>query len=251
MKKIFDLAFANTTWTWFDILWPWIGLALAIVILVLLFATNILRHDIQVNRWRDPAWLSWLAVTIYMLHQFEEYGIDFVGSKHAFPDELCMRLGLGNYPACPIPHEFFLYVNIPLVWFFAVLSAKFSSKNPFVGLGLYSVIISNAMAHIVIAVATQAYNPGLFSAIVIFLPSFFWLCKACFIEGVFRKAGIAVLVATGVILHIILISSVLLFARQKISGPLLDLIQLINASTIVVLPWLGSKILKKAAKNKT
>ena len=123
-----------------------------------------------------------------MLHQFEEYGVDLFGSRHAFPDELCNRLGLGNYPACPIPHEFFLYVNIPLVWFFAVLSAKFSPKNPFIGLGLYSVIISNAMARIVVAVATQSYSPGLFSAIVIFLPSFFLLCKACFIEGRFRKS---------------------------------------------------------------
>jgi hypothetical protein len=244
MEKLFDLMYYITTWTWFDIMWPWIGLVIAILILLLLFATNILRQDMQVSRWYDPAWLSWLAVTLYMLHQFEEYGVDLFGSKHAFPDELCERLGLENYPACPIPHEFFLYVNIPLVWFFAVLSARFSPKNPFVGLGLYSVIISNAMAHIAVAAATQAYNPGLFSAIVIFLPSFFWLCKVYFFKGRFPKAGIGVLVATGIILHIILISSVLMFAKEKISGALLNFIQLINAATIIVIPWLGDRILK-------
>jgi Protein of unknown function with HXXEE motif len=248
MEKLFNLPFDSITWTWFDIMWPWIGLVVAVFIFILLFASNILRHDVLVSRWRDPEWLSWLAIPIYMFHQFEEYGIDFLGKKHAFPDGLCSNLGLGNYPACPIPHEFFLYVNIPLVWFFAVLSAKFSPKNPFVGLGLYSVIISNAMAHIVVAVATQTYNPGLFSAIVIFLPSFFWLCKACFIKGRFRKAGIGVLVATGIILHIILISSVLMFVKQNISGGLLDFIQIINASTIVLLPWLGDSFLKIYSK---
>jgi Transposase DDE domain len=50
--------------------------------------------------------------------------------------------------------------------------------------------------------------------------------------------------ATGIILHIILISSVLTFAKQKISGALLDFIQLINASTIIVVPWLGAKIVR-------
>lgn len=236
-------------WTWFDIMWPWIGLGIAVAILLLLFTTNILRYDLRINRWRDSVWLSWLAVPIYMLHQFEEYGVDLFGYRHAFPDALCSRLGLGNYPGCPIPHEFFLYVNIPLVWFFAVLTAIFSPKNPFVGLGLYSVIITNAMAHIVVAIATQAYNPGLFSAIFIFLPSFFWLCNACFIKSRFRNAGIGVLVATGISLHIILISSILMFANQKISGTLLDFIQLINASMIVAIPWFGNRIFNNMQPN--
>jgi hypothetical protein len=250
MEKLFDLPFDGTTWTWFDIMWPWLGLVVAVFILILLFTSNILRHDVLVSRWRDAVWLSWLAIPIYMLHQFEEYGIDFLGKKHAFPDGLCSNLGLGNYPACPIPHGFFLYVNITLVWFFAVLSAKFSPKNPFIGLGLYSVIISNAMTHIVASVIMHDYNPGLFSATVIFLPSFFWLCKACFGEAGFRKVGIGVLVVSGIILHIILITSVLLFVKQKISSGLLDFIQIINATTIVLLPWLGDRFLKIYSKKR-
>ena len=83
-----------------------------------------------------------------MIHEFEEYGVDFLGDKHAFPNGLCQNLRLGNYPTCSIPHEFYLYLNIPLVWFFAVLAATFSFKNLFVGLGLYGVIISNGIVHI-------------------------------------------------------------------------------------------------------
>lgn len=244
MKKSFELPFDYTTWAWFDITWPWIGLGFAILILILLFATNFLRYNFQISRWRDAVWLSWFAVPIYMLHQFEEYGIDLLGRKHAFPTDLCNNLSLGNYPSCIIPHDYFLYVNISLVWFIAVLNAKFSSKNTFVGLGLYSVLISNAIVHLIGAVAAKNYNPGLFTAIVIFLPSFYWLCKALFGQGGFAKKGISILIATGVILHIILISSLVAFTNQKINGTTLNIIQLINATTIIVVPWLGDRFLK-------
>ncbi|PWT78264.1 MAG: HXXEE domain-containing protein, partial [Bacteroidetes bacterium] len=152
--------FASTPWTWFDIAWPWIGLGAAIVMLFLLFATNTFRYHFQVSKFRDPVWLSWMAIPIYLIHEFEEYGFDIVGVRHAFPNGLCHYLRLANYPDCPIPHEFYLYVNIPLVWIFAVVAALLSYKNSFVGLGLYSVIITNAIAHIVQALVTREYNPG-------------------------------------------------------------------------------------------
>jgi hypothetical protein len=235
-------------WTWFDIAWPWIGLIAAVIILSLLFVTNIFRHNIQISRWRDVAWLSWLAIPIYMIHEFEEYGVDFLGTRHAFPNGLCQNLDLENYPACPIPHEFYLYVNIPLVWFFAVLAAGFSFKHSFVRLGLYSVIISNAMAHIIPFLFKQEYNPGLFTAVIFFLPSFLWICAACFGRNGFPKKGIWVLVITGIILHTILISSIFAFIDHRISSTTLDLIQAFNASTIILLPWFGDKFLRVTGK---
>ncbi|HLX91859.1 MAG TPA: HXXEE domain-containing protein [Puia sp.] len=228
----------STTWTLFDIIWPWIGLGASVIILILLFTTGLLRRDRLISRWRDPTWLAWLAVPIYMIHQFEEYGVDFLRQKHAFPDALCTNLNLGAYPVCPIPHEFYLYVNIPLVWFVGILLAIISFKSPFVALGLYGVIITNGVSHIFIGILRQSYNPGLFTAILIFLPSFFWVCKACFGPERFVKAGIAVLIGTGIILHAILISSIFLFISKNIDKSTLDLIQLLNAFTIIFLPWL-------------
>jgi hypothetical protein len=234
----------NAQFTWFDLSWPWIGLGLATLLLILLFSTNLLRHNPAVSRWRDAVWLSWLAIPIYMIHQFEEYGVDLLGQKHAFPDALCGNLGLGNYPACPIPHEFYLYVNIPLVWLMGVLNSRYSLKNPFVGLGLYSVVISNGMVHIMLFIVKGQYNPGVFTAITIFLPSFFWLCKVCFGKERFPNRGIVVLVATGIILHAILISSVLLFVHQNIGDGWLDGIQAVNATTIFFIPLLGDRWLR-------
>src|SRR5262249_14346452 len=129
------------------------------------------------------------------------------GAKHAFPDGLCRNLALSAYPSCPIPHEFYLYVNIPLVWVFGILAAMLSRRNFFSGLGLYSVIISNGVVHILTFVLKREYNPGLFTAATVFLPSFFWMCNACFGPGKFSKNGIVVLIVTGIILHAILISS--------------------------------------------
>jgi hypothetical protein len=66
----------QTNWTWFDLAWPWVGLGAAAVLFFFLFATDKLRERLDVSRWRDPVWLSWLAPAAYMIHQFEEYGID-------------------------------------------------------------------------------------------------------------------------------------------------------------------------------
>jgi hypothetical protein len=85
-------------------------------LLLLLFATNVLRNDLRISRWRDPVWLSWLAPAVYMIHQFEEYGIDARGIRFAFPDLLCVSVWMSPYPECSVPPAFFVAVNIPAIW---------------------------------------------------------------------------------------------------------------------------------------
>ena len=77
--------------------WPWMGLGAAIVLIVLLFGTNALRSTEGGPRWKDPTWFAWLAAVAYMIHNVEEYGIDFTGATLAFPQ---MMEGLmGAMPA--------------------------------------------------------------------------------------------------------------------------------------------------------
>lgn len=246
MNELYD----HTSWTRFDILWPWIGLAAACFIFLKLFTGDTLRHNPLISRWRDPVWLSWLSIPIYMLHQFEEYGVDLMGRTHSFPDSLCSALGQGNYPSCSIPHEFFLFVNISLVWLFAVVGAKFCRRHPFIGLGLYSVMIVNAAVHIISAIIRQSYNPGLLSAVVLFLPAFFWMCRVCFGRERVRKIWIGVWIISGTITHVILVISLLLFLRQKINAMILDVIQIINAATILVIPGIAEKVLEVFRKKR-
>ncbi|PWT73482.1 MAG: hypothetical protein C5B59_13570 [Bacteroidetes bacterium] len=109
-------------------------------------------------------------------------------------------------------------------------------------------IITNAIAHIVQALVTREYNPGLFTALLVFIPSFLWVSKVCFGKGALSRRGIAVLFGTGIILHTILITSIIAYVNDEISRSMLDLIQFLNASTIILIPWLGDKFLNISAK---
>ncbi len=46
----------------------------------ILMTTDTFRRNITVSRWRDPAWLAWLAVPLYWIHQFEEYSLPVIGN---------------------------------------------------------------------------------------------------------------------------------------------------------------------------
>ena len=61
----------------FDLGWPWMGLGGAVVLLVLMFGTDIMRSRTSGSRWWDPLWLAWLVVPMYLLHQFGEYALHY------------------------------------------------------------------------------------------------------------------------------------------------------------------------------
>src|SRR5207248_7152868 len=129
----------------------------------------------SLSRWRDPVWLSWLAVPVYMIHNVEEYGIDLLGRTHSFPDALCLALGQGQYPACPVPPAFFLAVNISLIWIAAPIAALLSRRHPLIGFIFYGLLVTNGLTHVVPMLVGRGYSPGTLSALLLFLPSFVWL----------------------------------------------------------------------------
>jgi hypothetical protein len=225
-------------WSWLDLNFPWVGLFFALVLIVLLLATNLLRSDPKVSRWRDPSWLGWLAMTIYLLHNVEEYGIDLMGQVHAFPGGVCSALGLPPYPDCSLPPAFYLAVNIPLFWLAAPIAALLSRRFPFLGLTLYGVTFVNALVHLMTSLLATPYNAGVFTAVVLFLPASLWVAYACFRTGPFNYKGLALIVAEGVFLHIILMGSMQLFVRNIISANALVLIQVFNAVVYILIPWM-------------
>ncbi|TFB01518.1 hypothetical protein CCMA1212_006446 [Trichoderma ghanense] len=70
--------------------WPFIGMIAGIpLILELLKSPTSLSADTRVKRrWssllNDKAWWMHAALPIYLLHQFEEHGYDFLGRRYAF-----------------------------------------------------------------------------------------------------------------------------------------------------------------------
>ena len=227
------------TWSWIDLNFPWMGLAAAAIVLVLLF-TDRLRSDLTRSRWGDRTWLSWLAATIYLVHNVEEYGVDLLGQFHAFPQAMCATLGQAPYPNCAIPPPFFLAVNLPLFWVGAPVAAVMSRRHPIVGLSFYGVIFINALAHVG-GFAHGGYNPGVFTALVLFAPMSIWVARVCFgTQGLPYKA-LAVIIADGLILHAILIGSAKLFLRGVLGSSALTTIQILNAVLFLLIAWYSER----------
>ena len=228
------------TWSWLDLAFPWIGAVAAGALLVLLFGTDLLRSEPTSSRWRDSVWLSWLAAVAYLLHNVEEYGRDLLGNWHSFPDALCTSLGLPVYPACPIPPAFYLAVNLSLFWIAAPLAALLSRRHQLVGFAIYSVAFTNTFAHIMPAlVSGRAYNPGLLTAVVVFLPLSVWVGYACFGKARLSYQAMAWLIFCGVILHAILAVSVIMFVNAHISSTTLVRVQIVNAGLLFLFLALG------------
>lgn len=222
--------------TTFDLEFAWIGLGAAVVLTVVLLSTDVLRSDVGLPRRKDPCWLGWLAVVLYLFHIFEEYGIAANGARHAFPDTLCGTLGIGTYPACPIPTEFYLFVNIGLTWVVAVLCALLARRYAVMGFAFYSLVAVNSVFHIVAAIVTGTYNPGLLTSITLFLPASAWAGYVFLTHrepalGVGRLLGI---VAVGIVVNGALPLTIQLFLHGVISRPVLDLLQPAIAALILL-----------------
>jgi hypothetical protein len=218
----------------FTYVWPYMGLGAALL-LALLLATDALRSDRTVSRWRDLVWLAWLGTLAYLIHQFEEHGIDALGATYAFRGEMCRNFGFPDVQACPIPFSFVTAVNISVVWVFGPATALLGRRRPELALAFFSVPIINAIPHIVPAVAQGTYNAGLVTAIVLFVPLSLWafhVARARYRLG--WRAVIATIVA-GIVYHVIMIGSAAVFVAGRMDVLVLDAIQVINPALILLI----------------
>jgi hypothetical protein len=106
--------------------------------------------------------LVYLHTPVYMLHQVEEHTDD---RFRRFVNE---RLFHG---AEAFNSKAILVINLPGVWGVTLLSlyaAVFAA--PGWGLAAVYLVAVNAVSHIAGAAASRAYNPGLWTAIALFLP---------------------------------------------------------------------------------
>jgi hypothetical protein len=219
-------------------MFPWIGGAAAIVLLILLFGTRVLQSRPDASRWHDGVWLSWAALTAYLLHNVEEYGIDLFGRRLGFPDGFCALLNQPALPECPIPPLFFMAVNIPLFWVAAPIAASLSRRHTLVGLALYGVIIVNACLHIVPFVAGGGYSSGTLTAIVLFVPLSAWLGRTCFGPGRMGYRTLVLLIVLGVIGHALLMAPLQMFLHGWITERALVFSQFVNPIVLLLAPWL-------------
>lgn len=228
--------------------WPWIGVGAAGLLLVLL-TTNALRSDRSISRWRDIVWLTWAALFAYLVHQFEEHGIDAQGKAYAFRAVMCNQLGFAAANTCPVPISFITAVNVPLVWVAGPLSALLAARWPVIGLSFFATPAVNLFSHVLPALTLPGYNPGLITAVGLFLP----LSLLAFAAAITRyHLGVRSVLATlfaGAVLHAIMIGSLMSFANGRLDLDTLLLLQIANPllSALLVVILSGRRVVRRFA----
>lgn len=235
------MGFAEACW-WG---WPWAGLGMGIIMLVLLFGTDLLRSNGK-PRWRDAYWLAWAAMPAYLIHQFEEYGLHITDGQYDIITQVFANAGsILDLSALPMAH--FPLVNIMLVWFGVPLAAWWGRKaqNPALALAPYGFILVNGLMHFVLTVVRGVpvgLNPGFFTGTFVFLPLAALAVAVALRGGYLRAGGLAVSLAAGVIAHGLLGAG---YAMAAIGGPVgVVVLDVAAGLSPAPLAWLGCKLFK-------
>ncbi len=218
-------------------LWPWVGLILAVVLLALLSFTDRLRGDRKLDRWRDLQWLAWLFLPVYMLHQFEEHGIDLLGRAYAFRASMCGIFGYATPEGCPIPEAFLTAVNLAVVWAAGLLAALWGRKRPLLIPATYGILFINGVTHISPAILRQRYNPGVLTAVILFFPLGVWVVRTSMRTPGVGVPGVIRLFAAGGLVHLVLMGSLALFVHGRLSVDALLAINVLNAAVPCVVAF--------------
>lgn len=114
---------------------------------------------------------SWSLLIAYLLHQFEEFGVDLYGNLNALPAYVNGQLAeqLSHTPI--MLTEFSVYrINTLGIWVPFLLAIWAGHRFPWMGLAVAGLMLTNAAVHIGLAFMMREYNPGLATALVLFLP---------------------------------------------------------------------------------
>jgi len=138
---------------WFDL-----GLVLALGVGLFLFISKV----------SGLSWLLWLSLVSLFLHQFEEYRY-----PGYFPGMVNSVLFSSKQPdRFPLNSNTSLIVNVVIGWGFYFLAAIFAENALWLGIATILVSVGNIVAHTVIfnIKGKTVYNPGVLTALILFLP---------------------------------------------------------------------------------
>lgn len=169
--------------------------------LLLLFLAPLFVHG-----WQPALTAAFFCLPAYMLHQYEEHDND---RFRIFMN----RILADGHDALTLPAVFI--INVPGVWGVIALSLWLAFwVNP--GLTLIAVYLPffNALIHIAHAVFMRSYNPGLVSAVVLFLPVCGWCLWTIQRSGHGTPAMHAIGLASALGIHLIIVVAVLRNRRR-------------------------------------
>jgi hypothetical protein len=206
--------------------WPFVALAAGLVGLLALFGWP--RPSGSASRWRDPRWLVCLMLPVYMIHQFEEHGVDLFGRRFHFLNDLCATLHHPNVADCPADPAFIFAVNVGAVWIAGALAILWRRRNIMVGACAMGIPLVNTFAHCVAAVRAGHYNSGLLTALILFVPMCAWALVQLRHADLLDARRVVWVVVSGVAVHAVLMGSLLAHGRGLLPEAPLLVINAVN-----------------------
>jgi hypothetical protein len=173
--------------------WMYAGLVAGLFLLALV--------PLLTGAWSLALLLVYLHSPIYMLHQVEEHAAD------RFRTFINLHIGHGRDA---LTTAAVIWINIPLVWG-VNLAALYLARLLDVGFGLIAIytMLINAITHIGAAARLRVYNPGLGTAVVLFLPLSLWtlwvLAHTPGVGALHHVLGlaVAVLIHAAIVVHVL------------------------------------------------
>jgi Protein of unknown function with HXXEE motif len=205
-------------------LWPFaagIG-GFALVLFVLIFMKS---STPGVSKFYDYRCLIFLGLGVYMIHQYEESGLDVKGRHFHFQKFLCDFLTFNEvtFEECPATDMFIFATNVGSIYIPAAFSLWYKKRRPLVGVTFYSIHFFNFFAHFLPAIlsywtAGNFYNPGMVSA-AFFLPMSLWFVFVVASEGLLKEP-IEFLYAFGggLGMHAFTLNSLFLHEKKVLNG---------------------------------
>lgn len=150
------------------------------------------RHDPS----SEQALFAALLV-VYLLHQIEEHL--WPGGFRQFANAHMFRSGKDDWP---VTIDGVALVNTAFVWLPIVLAVLYPTALRWVGLLWIGLTLINGIIHIVTTIRLHIYNPGLVTAIVLFLPFTIFALALEVARGALTGAEVGLIAVGGILLHV-------------------------------------------------
>lgn len=208
--------------------WPYAGLLAAVLLLAIQWRERVSSATGLESALRDPAFVLSLLWPMYLVHQFEEHGVDLLGRRFAFLGDICATVGEPDVARCPADAAFIFVVNVVACPMAFVMPLVWRRTRPLLAAFGWSVPLVNAVAHVGTAVVHRAYNPGLLTAAILFVPLGAWMVRVMLAAGHLARSQVPLLFVTGGVLHAVLIGSLLAREHGLIGHTTLLLVNAVN-----------------------
>ncbi|MEM0951084.1 MAG: HXXEE domain-containing protein [Cyanobacteria bacterium P01_H01_bin.74] len=186
--------------------WMKVGIFMAPFLLMTAFS---FRQHMQPIK-KDIRLLGTVMFVFYLIHQFEEHWIDLTGNLYALKPYLdaALRnlLGIADPTVALSTTTDIFVINTGMVWLVSCLAIVQAPKRLFPVLALAALILINGITHIMSGISTFSYNPGLLTAVVLFVPFAAWFYMLLLKAGAITRNNAILSLIWAILGHVILIA---------------------------------------------